>query len=274
MLWIDDAASALVTALNHAPSGLYDIVDDEPLRQRQVKKALAAAVGRRRLLSPPTWLLHMMAGPTAAALTRSIRISNRRFREATGWVPAVPSAIEGLARVVSASPTSGRAHVPAIVRIGLWLMALFSLLAGIQQQFAPRFFYERFPGFGMQWVSVDGPYNEHLMRDLGGANIALAAIFFFAIARPTVGLVRAVSIAVLVAQVPHFIYHAAHLDLLQTPLDRVLQTASLALTLVIPLTVLLTAGRIGQQRRSSIPQPVGVDGRVTGQQSLLVASPR
>ncbi|HLL50713.1 MAG TPA: NAD(P)-dependent oxidoreductase, partial [Thermomicrobiales bacterium] len=51
MLWIDDAASALVAALNRAPSGLYDVVDDEPLRQRQVKKALAAAAGRGNLIS-------------------------------------------------------------------------------------------------------------------------------------------------------------------------------------------------------------------------------
>ena len=218
--------------------------------------------------------MRLMAGHTGVAMTRSLRISNRRFREATGWAPAVRNAIEGLTRVVGANQPSGRMQIPAVVRIGLWLMALFSLLAGIQQQFAPRFFYEHFPGFGMQWVSVDGPYNEHLLRDLGGANLAFAVLTFFAIARPSVGLVRAVAIAMLVAQVPHFIYHAAHLDLLRTPLDRVLQTASLALTLVIPLTVLLTAGRIGQQRHSAIPQPGGAEPKSAGQQPLLVASPR
>ena len=50
-IWIDDAAEAVVAALDvRAPSGIYDVVDDEPLRWREVRAALAAAVGRRRLL--------------------------------------------------------------------------------------------------------------------------------------------------------------------------------------------------------------------------------
>jgi len=52
------------------------------------------------------------------------------------------------------------------------------------------------------------------MRDLGGANLALTFIVFLAIARPTAYLVRGVAVAVLIAQTPHFIYHALHLDLL------------------------------------------------------------
>ena len=81
-----------IAALDRAPSGLYDVVDDEPVRQRQLKTALAAAAGRRRVLSLPAWLVRMMAGPAGEAFTRSLRISNRRFREATGWAPAVRNA--------------------------------------------------------------------------------------------------------------------------------------------------------------------------------------
>jgi 2-alkyl-3-oxoalkanoate reductase len=60
-LWIDDAASALVAAIDRSPSGLYDVVDDEPVRQQDLKSALAAAAGRRRVLSLPAWLAQMMA---------------------------------------------------------------------------------------------------------------------------------------------------------------------------------------------------------------------
>jgi hypothetical protein len=127
-------------------------------------------------------------------------------------------------------------------------MALVTLFAGLRQQFAPRAFYDTFPGFGLQWVSVDGPYNEHLLRDLGGANLALALVILFAIFRPSVGLVRAVAGAMLVAQVPHFIYHAAHLALLPTVLDRALQTTLLALVILIPLAVFLAASRIAPAR--------------------------
>ena len=69
-LWIGDAASALVAALDRAPSGLFDVVDDEPVRQRQLKAALAQAAGRRRMLSLPAWLVRMMAGPAAELFTQ------------------------------------------------------------------------------------------------------------------------------------------------------------------------------------------------------------
>jgi nucleoside-diphosphate-sugar epimerase len=273
-LWIDDAASALLAALEHAPSGLYDVVDDEPVRQRQLRTALAAAAGRRRVLSIPTWLIRMMAGPAAEVFTRSLRISNRRFREATGWAPHVRNAVEGMALVGSENPPAPAARVPATVRLGLWVMALFSLLAGIQQQFVPRSFYDDFPGFGMRWVAVDGPYNEHLLRDLGGANLALGVVILFAIAQPTAGLVRAVAAAMLVGQVPHFIYHAAHLDVLPTTFDRVMQTASLALTLAIPLLVLLRAGGIRQVRESSMQATAIEAGGAAPQRPRLATSVR
>ena len=244
-LWIDDAASALIAALERAPSGIYDVVDDEPLPRREVNAALAAAVGRRRLVVPPSWLMRLLGGPVGEILTRSLRISNRRFREATGWKPAVPSIRVGLERVAAAHSAPVRLHVPVAVRAGLWALLLFSLGAGLWQQLAPRSFYDDFPGFGRHWVSVDGPYNEHLLRDLGGASLAIAVIVAFALARPSAGLVRAVAAAVLVSQVPHFIYHAAHLDVLSTDLDRVLQTLSLTLTVAIPLLVFLAAGGIG-----------------------------
>jgi nucleoside-diphosphate-sugar epimerase len=274
-LWIGDAASALQAAIDRAPSGLYDVVDDEPLRQQQLKSALAAAAGRRRVLSLPTWLVRMMAGPTGEAFTRSLRISNRRFREATGWAPAVRNAVAGMALIGSENPLDPTARVPAAVRLGLWAMALVSLFAGIQQQFTPRSFYDSFPGFGMHWVAVDGPYNEHVLRDLGGANLALAAVILFAIARPTRGLVRAVAAAVLVTQVPHFIYHAAHLDLMLTSLDRVMQTVALTLTLVIPLLVLMRSSDMREDRKSPAAQPAAMNtSRAVKQESQLVISPQ
>ena len=41
---------------------------------------------------------------------------------------------------------------------------------------APKSFYEDFPGAGRVWVAVDGPYNEHLVRDVGSLNLALAFV--------------------------------------------------------------------------------------------------
>ena len=144
------------------------------------------------------------------------------------------------------APTRAVAQrAPAAALAGLWLMGLLGLYTGLQQQFLPRVFYDQFPGFGMAWVAQDGPFNEHLMRDLGGANLALTFLVFLAIARPTASLVRGVAFATLIAQAPHVVYHALHLDLLPNTLERVLQTASLALVLLIPVFVLIAARDMG-----------------------------
>ncbi len=106
-IWVDDAAAALVAALERAPAGTYDAVDDEPLTRRDVAAAMAAAVGRRWLVRLP-WLLARLAGGAAArTVGRSQRVSNRRLREATGWSPEVPSAREGL-RLLPERAGSGR----------------------------------------------------------------------------------------------------------------------------------------------------------------------
>ncbi|MFN8677970.1 MAG: hypothetical protein U0Z70_16440 [Thermomicrobiales bacterium] len=152
-----------------------------------------------------------------------------------------PQATLLIAPAHDASPGEVKRRAPATVQAGLWIMGLFGLYAGLQQQFLPRVFYDQFPGFGMAWVSPDGPFNEHLMRDLGGANLALTFLIFLAIARPTVYLVRGVAIATLIAQVPHFVYHALHLDLLPNTLERALQTISLGLVLLIPVLVLIAS---------------------------------
>ena len=47
MIWLDDAATAVVAALERAPAGTYDVVEDEPLTQAEAVKALAQAVGAR-----------------------------------------------------------------------------------------------------------------------------------------------------------------------------------------------------------------------------------
>ena len=106
----DDAAAALVAAMERAPAGTYDVVDDEPLTRRELARVIGRAAGRRWLLRPPRWAVRLAEGQERMFATRSLRISNRRFREATGWSPAVPSAREGWARIAEALRASGAPH--------------------------------------------------------------------------------------------------------------------------------------------------------------------
>lgn len=96
-IWIDDTGTAVIAAVERAPTGIYDVVDDEPMTRADLARALAAAVGRRRLVRPTLAPLRLLGGPAVAALTASRRVSNRGFKGATGWAPAAPNARVGLA---------------------------------------------------------------------------------------------------------------------------------------------------------------------------------
>lgn len=90
----DDAGAAAAAALT-APAGVYNVSDDEPLTRREYVDAFATAFGFHRLRIVPTWLQRMSAGKTGAAVSRSQRVRNDRFKHATGWTPHYPSAREG-----------------------------------------------------------------------------------------------------------------------------------------------------------------------------------
>lgn len=104
-VWIEDAARAVVAALDRAPSGTYDVVDDEPLRRAELVPLIARAAGKGRLWRLPDFLMGLMLGRDLVAVnSRSQRVSNRAFRDATGWRPEVPSARDGWLRLAEDSP--------------------------------------------------------------------------------------------------------------------------------------------------------------------------
>jgi hypothetical protein len=97
--------------------------------------------------------------------------------------------------------------------VGLALAALAAsgLVLGLWAQFAPHDFYSSFP-FGRGWVAADGPYNEHLVRDFGGLNLALAAVTIGALVTGDRWWALGVGVGWLLFAVPHFVYHATHMD--------------------------------------------------------------
>jgi nucleoside-diphosphate-sugar epimerase len=104
MLHLDDAAGAVVAA-TRVPAGTYNVVEDEPLTRAEHMRALAAAVGVRRLFGPPR-LATAVGGSPARALGRSQRVSNRRFRHESGWAPSYPSVREGWPATVASLPSA------------------------------------------------------------------------------------------------------------------------------------------------------------------------
>lgn len=126
------------------------------------------------------------------------------------------------------------------LRIGLAYLAVGNALIGFWAAFAPRSFFTGFPGGGRHWVSVDGPYNQHLVRDVGELNLALLVVVGAAAVTLSLPLVRAALVATLVNGVLHVAYHLRHTDALTTG-DAVGVVGSLALVPVLAVVLLVIA---------------------------------
>lgn len=133
----------------------------------------------------------------------------------------------------------------------LVVTAVIGLFVGGWAAFAPGSFYDAFPGVGRVWVAVDGPFNEHLVRDVGALYLALAAASVVAAATRSVGASQAVGAAWVVFSVPHLVYHLRHLELLP-PGDWFAEIASLSSTIVLGLPLLLPARRVGTPESTEV----------------------
>ena len=124
------------------------------------------------------------------------------------------------------------------VRVVLAVLAAVTVQLGIWATFAPRAFYDDYPGFGREWVRVNGPYNEHFVRDFGALNLAFAVVTIAALVTLSRPLVIAVAVAWLAWDVPHLVYHLRHLDVYATG-DKVLNVIALVALPVLAVIVLV-----------------------------------
>jgi hypothetical protein len=126
----------------------------------------------------------------------------------------------------------------------LWTRIVFAYLSvqscvlGVWALAAPRSFYDDFPGSGRAWISVDGPFNEHLIRDVGALNLALLIVMVATAVRPRRELVAIAATAALLWGTPHLVYHAFNTRGLAGS-DLVANLGGLGLFVALPLTVLL-----------------------------------
>jgi hypothetical protein len=127
-------------------------------------------------------------------------------------------------------------------RVLLIVIAAGNALVGFWASVAPRSFFDEFPGAGRHWVAVDGPFNEHLVRDVGVLNLALMAVVIAALVRPARYLLQVVGGAELIYSLPHFLYHLTHLDPYGTT-DTVGLMSSLGVSVIAPILLLVRSSR-------------------------------
>ena len=135
------------------------------------------------------------------------------------------------------------------LRAGLLLLAAASLVVGLWALLVPRSFYDDFPLPGRDWVSSLGPYNEHLVRDVGTLNLALGVLLAAAALLLERRLVQVSLVAYLVYAVPHFAFHLMTGHALSL-VDNVANLVTLGIAVLLPL-VLLALGRSRSGGRNS-----------------------
>lgn len=136
------------------------------------------------------------------------------------------------------------------MRLGLLYLAASMALVGFWAGFAPRSFYTDFPGGGRHWISADGAYNQHLVRDVGELSLALLVVLVAAMVTLSIPLVRAALVAVIVNGVMHVVYHARHLDVFSSG-DGAAVMVSLGLAPVVAIALL------AMTRRQAVAAPTG-----------------
>lgn len=89
---VDDLATAYVAAVTEAaPGSAYPVVDDEPVRLRELTDLTTDALGRERVGTVPPFLISLLLGRTlVSSLTTSFRMDGSRIREDLGWTPKYP----------------------------------------------------------------------------------------------------------------------------------------------------------------------------------------
>jgi hypothetical protein len=128
---------------------------------------------------------------------------------------------------------------PLLQRSCLAVLALTGLFVGGWAYFAPLHWYHTFPGMGLQWLPVLGPFNEHFAKDVGAMYLATAALSLVAFAHlSNRALMRATALTLSVFNLLHLIYHVPMLHM-YGPLDATLNAVILTVVLLCSLAVAL-----------------------------------
>ncbi len=135
-----------------------------------------------------------------------------------------------------------------LLRIGLAILAIGIAPLAIWATFAPRQFFDDFPGGGRHWVALDGPYNEHLVRDVGGLSLAMLIVAVFALVTLSLPLVRATAVAFLLQGVLHLGYHVRNVSGFDTA-DQVGIVGGLVVAPIVAVLLLVATWRAPARER-------------------------
>ncbi|MEC4765290.1 hypothetical protein [Mycobacterium sherrisii] len=129
------------------------------------------------------------------------------------------------------------------------VLALSGVTVGCWAYLAPLNWYNTFPGMGLSWLPVLGPYNEHLVTDVGGMYLGLTVLSVLTLVQLSNRTLRLVTAATwTMFNLLHLIFHLRMLHMYGTR-DAVLNVIALG-------GVLLCSAALGLPARSTAPRRV------------------
>lgn len=147
-----------------------------------------------------------------------------------------------------------RIHTAALA-----LSAAIAFFVGGWAFFAPGSFYDSFPGVLGTWISTDGPFNEHLIRDVGAMYLGLGVASVAGLVWRTPAVFRTLGLAWTVFGALHLGYHLGHLDHLDAA-NAVGSIVSLSIALALGVVLLIPGPkrRGGGEGRADVAEPTDV----------------
>lgn len=136
------------------------------------------------------------------------------------------------------------------IRIGLAILFLDELVVGAWNAISPETFYQYFPT-----VDLTPPFSEHYARDFGGATLGIALLLGIAFFVPKAHFVIPAALAYSVFAVPHFFYHAFHLEGATTGQAVALTAANAVVALLGIALIVVTIVRDRRARRGAASSP-------------------
>jgi hypothetical protein len=128
--------------------------------------------------------------------------------------------------------SDGDGTVGGVQFVALIGTVLIAAVVGVWAYVFPQAFYASFPAVLGEWISQDGPYNEHLIRDHGGQYLALGLASASGLIWRSQVAYRLLGVAWTTFGILHFAYHVTHLSHM-SPADQVGQTIVLAVAVVL-----------------------------------------
>ncbi|WP_435156870.1 NAD-dependent epimerase/dehydratase family protein [Haladaptatus sp. DFWS20] len=111
LLHADDAAQALVEAIDADATGLYHVVDDEPVTVADFFSAFANRLEAPEPSRIPGWIARFFVGKEQVnVLTKPFPTDADRFRRDVEWEPTYSTYREGLAQIVEQWEKDGTLH--------------------------------------------------------------------------------------------------------------------------------------------------------------------